>query len=84
MLQLCLTSLRTERGLEAFNLVYGDKYKYSLSAWKKAVSLTARETDLLDADNGAGGNIGTYPRERVCCSVERYLSLDTWETKRCS
>lgn len=59
MLQLCLTSLRTERGLEAFNLVYGDKYKYSLSAWKKAVSLTAKETDLLDADNGAGGKTGS-------------------------
>lgn len=58
MLQLCFSSLRSDSALMDFKRAY-KVAGYDLQAWRKAARLPAAECEVLDADNGAGGQPGT-------------------------
>jgi hypothetical protein len=61
MLQLCVHSMRQDRGLRNFNMLYGSKFNYDLDAWRANSFIPAREFEVLDADNGAGVCNSTRP-----------------------
>ena len=55
-MQLAIPKLRSAAGIRAFNAAYR-KVRYNLAAWRASESLPARETELLDADGGAGWDL---------------------------
>jgi hypothetical protein len=54
MLQLCVPSMRQDRGLRNFNVMYGSRFNYDLDAWRASSFIPAREFEVLDAEDGAG------------------------------
>uniref|UniRef100_A0A7S0N222 Protein kinase domain-containing protein n=1 Tax=Pyramimonas obovata TaxID=1411642 RepID=A0A7S0N222_9CHLO len=76
MLQLCLPSLRSDIQLQRFNRELR-KFNYDLMRWRRSRRFSARETMLLDEDNGAGWELAQQllsevPKKRPAASVVRY------------
>jgi hypothetical protein len=59
LLQLAVPGLRLERSLRTFRQTL-ERNGYDLPAWRKAAYLTKRDSQWLDANDGAGG-------QRPCC-----------------
>ena len=53
MVQLALSKVRSDSGLKAFNSAL-QKASFDLTAWRKRAGLAAKETTVLDFDDGAG------------------------------
>ncbi|KAK9814185.1 hypothetical protein WJX72_001933 [[Myrmecia] bisecta] len=65
LMQLAVPKLRTSSGLKNFNSAL-KRYNYDLYKWRDAERLPARQTAVLDADDGAGWDLAESllrPRE---------------------
>lgn len=75
MLQLCLSSLRSDVQLQRFNRELR-RYNYDVLRWKRSRRFHQRETTLLDADNGAGWELAAQllsevPKKRPSASAAK-------------
>lgn len=58
LVQLTIPKLRTAASIKSFNSQL-KRYDYDLLAWRDNARLSARDTVLLDANNGAGWDLAS-------------------------
>lgn len=56
LLQLAVPKLRSASGIKNFNQQY-KKARFDLKTWRASEQLTARESAVLDANNGVGWDL---------------------------